>query len=81
MNKEELEKELYSKIYEIRVIILVETFPQSNKYVQIRLSQDQFKSISDHINSLLPKTPNGLMALNVSDNIVAELPDSLRTHY
>ncbi len=81
MNKEELEKELYSKIYEIRVVIMIETFPQSNKYAQMKLSKEQFKSVSDYISSLLPKTSNGLIALNVSDDIVAELPDSLCTYY
>lgn len=80
-NKEELEKELFSKLYEIRVVILVEFSPQSNKYVQLKLSKEHFKSISDHINSLLPKTPTGLMALDVSDTIVTELPDTICTYY
>ncbi len=45
----ELPKEIADQLYETRVIVLLESKPQSNKYHQLLLTRDQFKQVTDTI--------------------------------
>lgn len=39
----------YSDLYGVRVLIFMETEPQSNKYVQVILSPEMFKNMTETI--------------------------------
>jgi len=49
----DLEK-LHSEIYSTRLLIFMETEPQSNKYNQIIFTPEQFKEISLKLSNLFP---------------------------
>lgn len=43
----------YSSIYEQRMLIFIETEPQSNKYKQLILNPKEFKNISDALGKVV----------------------------
>lgn len=45
--------DLHTQIFEQRVLIFMETAPQSNKYNQVYLTPEQFKKVSDTICSIV----------------------------
>lgn len=44
-----------SPLYELRIVVLMETAPQSNTYRQIILDQQQFLNMSQHLGKLVKK--------------------------
>lgn len=67
------------ELYKIRMVILLETTPLSNKYQQIRLTQRQFKIISDALYTMQGGVPGrtDTVSFNVRDGIIT-LPDDLQ---
>lgn len=67
-----------TEIYETRMLIFLETEPQSNKYNQIMVNQEQFKIISDVISTI---TDEAMIAPNIESREIKlseevyELPD------
>ncbi len=41
-----------SELYELRLLVFIETEPQSNKYNQVLLTMDQFKKVGDAIGKI-----------------------------
>lgn len=77
-------------LYEVRIAIMMEESPQSNKYSQIMLTQEQFSKISKFIRSTLG--PCGIkghlqegedkcVKITVSNEITCKLPSELRSFY
>lgn len=48
-------EDILNEVYKIRMIVLLETNPQSNKYHQIMLDKKQFGSVSKVIADSFPK--------------------------
>lgn len=63
-------------LYELRIVVLMETSPQSNKYRQIVLDQQQFRDMSQHLGKLV-KMPAGLEDKSPIENYVVEFEDKL----
>lgn len=75
--KEPIPSDFMKQFNSIRLLILMESAPLSNKYRQVLLDWDQFKAISDKIASLFPgncNCPNKCVNLKVGDDDI-KLPD------
>lgn len=68
-----------SLLYECRFVILVEIAPQSNKYIQVPLSLDQFVEVSRFISERIGS--KGVRVDNAIGNKIIRLPDTIRTCY
>tara|TARA_Y100000310_G_C20387157_1_gene670989 strand:+ start:410 stop:610 length:201 start_codon:yes stop_codon:yes gene_type:complete len=44
-----MSRELFNEIYSTRLLVFIESEPQSNKYQQVILTPKQFKEVSDDI--------------------------------
>ncbi len=68
--------ELENEIYGIRLIVLLETSPQSGKYRQVRLNPERFKNVSMAISTGTPEEA----ILDIGDEIIP-LPDLQQIRY
>ncbi len=48
-NEMEAGLEIYEEIYENRLLVFLETGPQTNKYHQVLLNSEHFKKVSDAV--------------------------------
>lgn len=74
---EEGNRELRNAMYGIRVLVFIETDPQSNKYNQVLLNPEQFKAMTDTICRKEGKQLDNdleLTMMETSDEVY-ELPD------
>lgn len=71
--------EFESLIYECRLLCFMETEPQSNKYNQVMLDENQFKIISENIGKLSENQSNLKEGFEMRVNRLSEeeytLPD------
>jgi len=78
-----LEDELVTELYETRLIFMVETDPQTNKYRQIILNNEEFKQVSDLLANIFRKKyntkDNESFEVLEGEEIVT-LPDSFKTY-
>lgn len=63
------------ELYETRLIVMIETGPQTNKYMQVLLKDEVFKKVSEVIADTL--TEEGLL---VGDEEI-DLPESFNSIY
>ena len=84
-----LTQEQINEIFGIRLILLLEDEPQSNRYRQIKLNPAQFKQLSDFVGKTVASgevsSEDGLLRADYS-NILIEppienLPEELRDFY
>jgi len=71
----------FEELYESRLIILLETAPQTNKYMQILLNKEEFKKVSEVIANLSgEKEIDGRVEvdLKVSDEEIT-LPENINS--
>jgi hypothetical protein len=68
----------FSDLYTVRMIVLMETEPQSNLYRQVRLTAPEFKQLSDTIADIM-KTDDG-MAFDLGNELM-RLPDRIEDFY
>lgn len=68
-----------SSLYVSRMIVLIESGPQTNKYRQVQLTKDQFITLSDIIYRSLGGDPerNTMVQMPIGD-VVIKLPDTLQ---
>lgn len=74
-------------LYSVRMLIFIETSPQSNKYQQVMLTDTQYGSVSRAVHDQFQKDPNHKcmnpecdgIALLISDKVIP-LPDLKETH-
>jgi len=66
----------YSDLYGIRTLVFQETEPQSNKYYQVILNQEEFKRMSLSLGSVVGEIRKGIDAvqLKISEETY-DLPD------
>lgn len=77
-----IESPYQNEIRTTKLIILVEEAPFTNKYLQIELSRDNFKKVSDAIWSTLDKTIDGKVGnMKLREDPTIELPDDIRVFY
>ena len=79
-----LTDEQLSDIFGLRMVVLLESEPQSNRYMQVALSPEQFLELSNKFGEIMGEevTEDGLrkgMYQLMSDEIV--LPDWVRDYY
>ncbi len=70
----------YQSLYVSRLIILVETGPQTNNYRQVILNKDQFLIVSNALSEafgLMAGLPNAI-PFQVSDKDIIRLPIEIR---
>jgi len=71
----------FRQLYTTRMVLMLETSPQSGLFRQIQLTQDQFKKISDSIYfSLGGDTQGNFIQMTVTDKAI-KLPDTLQDFY
>ena len=77
-----------SLLYEIRLVIMVETGPQSNTYEQIMFDADSLKEIRKFIESKMPRCSghnhidgSTCMAIITNSDNQCKLPSELKTSY
>lgn len=63
-----------TQLYETRMLIFIETGPQTNKYRQVIVNNDQFKAISDIIST---KIDAGKDKLGEYETMEIELSDEI----
>lgn len=69
------EDDLHSEIYSTRLLVFLETHPQSNKYNQVLLQPEEFKRVALSLGQLVEQTgKTQTVELNSSDEIYT-LPD------
>ena len=79
-----LTDEQLSDIFGLRMVVLLESEPQSNRYMQVSLSPEQFLELSNKFGEIMGEKvtddgiPTGSYHL-ISDEIV--LPDWVRDYY
>jgi hypothetical protein len=70
----------YSELYEQRLLVFLETAPQSNTYNQVILDQKQFKGVGNSISTFIKKGENGFDEYNIKlSEDEYKLPD-LQSH-
>ena len=70
MNKKPIESEYFKEMNQVRMFILLENSPQSNKYGTLLLTKDQYSKISNFIFETI-HTEDGLLI----DDTVIVLPN------
>lgn len=77
-----------SLLYEIRLVIMLETAPQSNTYEQIMFDADSLKEIRKFIESKMPRCSghnhidgSTCMAIITNSDNQCKLPSELKTSY
>lgn len=79
-----------AELFASRVIVVLETGPQSNEYRQVLLNSEQFALMTQFFRQILPSCDNLLhqhkgnercMDVPVSDEIIAGLPEEIQTYY
>lgn len=73
MVMEALSPEQIAELYETRLVVLVETAPQSNRYHQVRLNQSQYHRVANAVEKNFI-TPDGIATLKTNQRQVV-LPD------
>lgn len=67
-----------NELYETRMLVFMETAPQSNKYRQVWLTHEQFKEVSKNISTLVKVDENNpnkeIREIELSDEVYP-LPD------
>lgn len=67
-----------NELYETRMLVFMETSPQSNKYNQVMLTPEQYKAVSGEISTLISvdkENPNKeIRELDLSEEVYT-LPD------
>lgn len=77
--------ELLGDLYEQRLVVMLETEPQSNKYWQVILDEEQFKKVSNAVSEVFPKgdptdlKPGYEIKVMTLSEEEYELPDELRS--
>jgi hypothetical protein len=67
-----------SDLYETRLILLLETYPQSNKYNRVVLSKEEFKNISLQLGKTV--YDGDIQSVNIElYDVEYELPESIRS--
>ena len=79
-----LTDEQLSDIFGLRMVVLLESEPQSNRYMQVSLSPEQFLELSNKFGEIMGEkvTDDGIRTGSyhlISDEIV--LPDWVRDYY
>lgn len=67
-------------ISKVRLVLLMETSPLSNKYHQVQFTPEQFKSFTAFIQSIHPKCEHGNVVINLCDEEIS-LPENLEDFY
>lgn len=71
-------------LYNVRLVVLVEEHPQSNRYLQFKFTKEQFDIISDTLSSLYPientKGNTEIRKFSFVDKIVV-LPEHIQDFY
>lgn len=76
---DDIQRELRHTMYGIRLLIFLESEPQSNKYNQVLLSPEQFKEVSLKLGMVVNQEGNDqTVSLETSEELYT-LPD-LREH-
>lgn len=79
----------FNQLYETRLILILETGPQSNVYRQVMLTPEQFKSLSVYIQNLMssintpPQDPSmrqGIL-MPIKDDVEIPIKAEIRTCY
>lgn len=70
-----------SELYEQRMLVFIETSPQSNEYRQVHLNKEQFKKVSDDICvSVKPADRHGIEEVEIEESDETYfLPTELRS--
>jgi hypothetical protein len=72
------------ELYETRLVVCMETAPQSNKYFQIMLNKEQFKAISDEIGKAFKEkqSKDGHNHLVIcGTDFTFRIPEKVQSHY
>lgn len=79
----------FNQLYETRLILILETGPQSNVYRQVMLTPEQFKSLSIYIQNLMssintppqdPSMKQGIF-MPIKDDVEIPIKAEIRTYY
>lgn len=86
---EQNNQNFFNQLYETRLILILETGPQSNVYRQVMLTPEQFKSLSIYIQNLMssintpPKDPSMKQGIfmPIKDDVEIPIKAEIRTYY
>lgn len=62
-------------LYEVRMLILLETEPSSGIFGQIELKKEQFKEMSLFLMKFCDEEPNGMFGVPIKDDFQVEIKE------
>ncbi len=76
------ERDLWEELYTTRLLVFIETAPQSNKYRQVMLNPEEFKKMSFSIGHTVEILPNGDQRTEANfSNDTYDIPDVPQIYY
>lgn len=74
-------QDMLPDLYIARLLVMLETNPQTNKYRQIILNKKQFKMLSDLLISFAHQYKDGSFDVTVEDKYIVSMPDMVSCFY